>query len=152
MVYNNFPWPGGGEVEGLKSGEVEKCVGVVGRGVLGAPSGVVGSRDRGRRAEDVAPYQNPVNPVENDSPRSPDLHGKIASTAQSILDARSRYPGSSLADLYDPLTMPPDLRAAHAANDRAVLAAYGLAPDTPEPEIVAHLFRLYAEKVEKLKG
>ena len=48
--------------------------------------------------------------------------------------------------------MPAGLRAAHAANDRAVLAAYGLAADTPEPEIVAHLFRLYAEKVEKLKS
>jgi len=43
----------------------------------------------------------------------------------------------TLADLYDPLTMPPDLRAAHEANDRAVLAAYGLTPGTPEPEIVA---------------
>ena len=73
---------------------------------------------------------------------------KISSTAQGILDARARDPDASLADLYDPLTMPPDLRAAHAANDRAVLAAYGLAPDTPEPEIVAHLFRLYAEKAK----
>jgi hypothetical protein len=73
---------------------------------------------------------------------------KISQTAQAILDARARYPDSSLADLYDPLTMPPDLRAAHTANDRAVLAAYGLAPDTPEPEIVAHLFKLYA----KIKG
>ncbi len=74
---------------------------------------------------------------------------KISQTAQAILDARARYPESSLADLYDPLTMPPDLRAAHEANDRAVLAAYGLKPDTPEPEIVAHLFRLYAEKVRE---
>ena len=40
--------------------------------------------------------------------------------------------------------MPIELRKAHAANDRAVLAAYGLAPDTPEPEIVAHLFSLYS--------
>jgi len=79
---------------------------------------------------------NPVNPVKE----------KITTTAQAILDARARYPESSLADLYDPLTMPPDLRAAHAANDKAVLAAYGLASDAPEPEIVAHLFKLYAEK------
>ena len=57
----------------------------------------------------------------------------------------------TLADLYDPLTMPPDLRAAHEANDRAVLAAYGLAPNTPEPEIVAHLFKLYADKTKELK-
>ena len=42
--------------------------------------------------------------------------------------------------------MPPDLSVAHEANDRAVLAAYGLKPDTPESEIVAHLFKLYAEK------
>ena len=72
----------------------------------------------------------------------------IAAAARGILDARARYPDASLADLYDPLTMPPDLRAAHTANDRAVLAAYGLAPDTPESEIVAHLFRLYAEKAK----
>ena len=78
---------------------------------------------------------NPVNPVKD----------KISQTAQLILDARAKYPDASLADLYDPLTMPPDLRAAHEANDRAVLAAYGLKPDTPEPEIVAHLFGLYAE-------
>lgn len=62
-----------------------------------------------------------------------------------VLDARARHPEASFADLYAPLAMPPDLRAAHAANDRAVLAAYGLAPDTPEPEIVAHLFGLYAK-------
>ena len=83
---------------------------------------------------------------EEDSLRSlRSLRQKIESTAQAILDVRGKYPDSSLADLYDPLTMPPDLRAAHAANDRAVLAAYGLKPDTPEPEIVAHLFKLYAE-------
>ena len=76
---------------------------------------------------------------------------KISQTAQSILDARARYPESSLADLYDPLTMPPDLRAAHEANDRAVLAAYGLKTDTPEPEIVAHLFKLYAAMTASTK-
>ena len=54
----------------------------------------------------------------------------------------------TLADLYDPLTMPPDLRAAHEANDRTVTSAYSLAPNTPEPEIVAHLFKLYAEEMK----
>ena len=82
---------------------------------------------------------------------SASLREKISQTAQAILDARAKYSDSSLADLYDPLTMPADLRAAHQANDRAVLAAYGLAADTPEPEIVAHLFRLYAEKVNTYK-
>ena len=80
---------------------------------------------------------------------SASLREKISQTAQAILDVRGKYPDSSLADLYDPLTMPPDLRAAHAANDRAVLAAYGLKPDTPEPEIVAHLFKLYAEMTKE---
>ncbi len=79
------------------------------------------------------------------------LRGKISSTAQAILDARAAHPDCSLADLYDPLTMPPDLRAAHAANDKAVLAAYGLAADTPEPEIVAHLFKLYADLTDGRK-
>ena len=76
---------------------------------------------------------------------------QITATVQAILDARSLYPDSSLADLYDPLTMPIELRKARAANDAAVLAAYGLKPDTPEPEIVAHLFKLYAEKIEMNK-
>ena len=57
---------------------------------------------------------------------------KISHTARAILDVRARRPGSSLADLYAPLAMPPALRAAHETNDRAVLAAYGLAPVTPE--------------------
>ena len=75
----------------------------------------------------------------------------ISQTAKAILDARAAHPDCSLADLYDPLTMPPDLRAAHEANDRAVLAAYGLKPDTPEPEIVAHLFGLYAAMTASTK-
>ena len=77
------------------------------------------------------------------------LREKIEKTAQTILDVRGKYQTSSFADLYDETFMPPDLRAAHEANDRAVLAAYGLKPDTPEPEIVAHLFKLYAEKTER---
>ncbi len=75
----------------------------------------------------------------------------ISSTAQAILDARASHPESTLADLYDPLTMPADLRAAHEANDRAVLAAYGLRPDTPEAVVVAHLFKLYAAKAKEGK-
>jgi len=82
---------------------------------------------------------------------SASLREKISQTAQAILDARARDPDSSLADLYDPLTMPPDLRAAHEANDRAVLAAYGLRPDMPEPEVVARLFGLYAETAKEMK-
>ncbi|MFR0500124.1 class I SAM-dependent DNA methyltransferase [Limosilactobacillus reuteri subsp. suis] len=70
-------------------------------------------------------------------------HDKIAKTAQGILDARKLYPDSSLADLYDPLTMPIELRRAHEANDKAVLQAYGLKPSSSEAEIVQHLFKMY---------
>ena len=61
------------------------------------------------------------------------------------MDARALYPDSSLADLYDELTMPPELRKAHNANDKAVLKAYGLKSDTSEEEIVAFLMKRYQE-------
>ena len=70
---------------------------------------------------------------------------KLSKTAQGILDARKLYPDSSLADLYDPLTMPVELRKAHEANDKAVLKAYGLKPSTTEQEIVQHLFEMYSQ-------
>ena len=70
---------------------------------------------------------------------------KIKQTAQAILDARALYPDSSLADLYDSLTMPPELRKAHRANDAAVLEAYGFPKDATESDIVARLFKMYQE-------
>lgn len=66
-------------------------------------------------------------------------------TAQMILDARALYPDKSLAWLYDEVTMPPELREAHRLNDLAVMELYGFSPDMTEPEIVAELFRMYAE-------
>lgn len=67
----------------------------------------------------------------------------IEQAAQGILDARALYPDCSLADLYDETTMPPELRKAHQANDRAVMKAYGYAPTLTEPEIVADLMKRY---------
>lgn len=76
---------------------------------------------------------------------------KIEQTAQAILDARALYPDSSLADLYDDLTMPPELRKAHQANDRAVMDAYGFtkgtAARTSESACVAELMKLYQQKI-----
>ena len=73
---------------------------------------------------------------------------KIEQTAQAILDARGLYPDASLADLYDPITMPPELLKAHQANDRAVMQAYGMPiKDTDEAACVAWLMKLYQEKV-----
>ena len=70
---------------------------------------------------------------------------RIEASAQQILDARALYPNSSLADLYDELTMPPELRKAHRANDAAVLEAYRFPKDATESDIVAHLFKMYQE-------
>ena len=77
---------------------------------------------------------------------------KIEKTAQMILDARSNYPNSSLADLYDELTMPSDLRKAHQLNDIAVMEAYGFNWRTmTESDCVAELMKLYQSLTEKNK-
>ncbi len=78
---------------------------------------------------------------------------KIEQTAQAILDARALYPDSSLADLYDELTMPPELRKAHQANDRAVMDAYGFVKGSPartsESACVAELMKMYQTLTSK---
>ena len=80
---------------------------------------------------------------------SMDDEEKIAATAHGILDARKLYPDSSLADLYDELAMPIELRKAHQANDKAVMKAYGFKPDMSESEIVAKLMERYEELTSK---
>jgi len=71
---------------------------------------------------------------------------KIEETAQAILDARALYPDCSLADLYDEVAMPPELRKAHQANDRAVMQAYGFDVKTmTESTCVAELMKRYQE-------
>ena len=77
---------------------------------------------------------------------TPEQKAKIEQTAQGILDARALYPDASLADLYDELTMPPELRKAHQQNDRAVMEAYGMSvKNTTESSCVAELMRRYQE-------
>ena len=71
---------------------------------------------------------------------------EIEKTAQAILDARALYPDSSLADLYDELTMPPQLRKAHQQNDKAVMKAYGFwGKLNTESACVAELMKMYEE-------
>ena len=74
---------------------------------------------------------------------------KIEKTAQAILDVRADFPDSSLADLYDPLTMPPKLLKAHQQNDRAVMAAYGFTTKMSEADCVAALMKLYQGMTKK---
>ncbi|MCD8082165.1 MAG: methylase, partial [Clostridiales bacterium] len=99
-------------------------------------------------------YQYSINIVYNNFPwPTPTIMQieKIEKTAQAILDARSLYPDSSLSDLYDDVTMPPELRRAHQNNDRAVMAAYGFTKDSPafssESACVAELMKLYQKMV-----
>jgi hypothetical protein len=80
---------------------------------------------------------------------SEEVKERIAATAQGILDVRELYPDCSLADLYDETTMPPELRKAHQANDKAVMAAYGYGASMTEPEIVADLMKRYQELTAK---
>ena len=138
-VYNNFPWP---EVESVEN--VLDRINKIDRIGESIADPQIGTDLRKSICENL-----------HVSTRSTRLNNSVSSvvknitqTAQSILDARALYPDSSLADLYDPLTMPPELRKAHAANDAAVMKAYGYAPTMTEPEIVADLMRRYQELTE----
>ena len=96
-------------------------------------------------------YQYSSNIVYNNFPwcnPTDEQKAKIEQIAQAILDARAKYPESSLADLYDETFMPLDLRKAHQANDRAVMDAYGFSKDITESEIVAELFKMYEKLTE----
>ena len=97
-----------------------------------------------RYSKDVV-YNNFPWPVPTEAQKA-----KIEQTAQAILDARALYLDSSLADLYDELTMPPELRTAHQNNDRAVMAAYGFpVKGFTESDCVAELMKLYLELTQK---
>ncbi len=98
---------------------------------------------RYRYSKDVV-YNNFPWPTPTDGQKA-----KIEKTAQAILDARAKYPDSSLADLYDETLMPPDLRKAHQENDKAVMQAYGFSLKMTESECVAELFKLYEKLVQK---
>ena len=73
---------------------------------------------------------------------------KIEKTAKIILEVRNKYTNSSLADLYDELTMPSDLRKAHQENDKAVMEAYGFDwRNMTESDCVAELMKMYQELI-----
>ena len=97
-----------------------------------------------RYSKDVV-YNNFPWPTPTEEQRA-----KIEKTAQAILDARALYPDSSLADLYDELTMPAELRRAHQENDRAVMQAYGFPVKSTftESQCVAELFKMYQELIK----
>lgn len=96
-----------------------------------------------RYAKDIIynnfPWPNPTK----------EQQAKIEKTAQTILNVRTIYKDCSLADLYDDVTMPPELRKAHQLNDRAIMEAYGfLGKDKTESECVSELMKMYQKLVK----
>ena len=98
-------------------------------------------------------YRYSVNIVYNNFPwcnPTAEQKKKIEETALAILDARALYPDCSLADLYDEVAMPPELRKAHQANDKAVMQAYGFwGKLNTESACVAELMKMYQKLVGK---
>ena len=97
-----------------------------------------------RYSKDIV-YNNFPWPTPTDEQKA-----KIEETAQAILDARALYPDSSLADLYDEVAMPPELRKAHQQNDKVVMQAYGFSvKDMTESMCVAELMKMYQDLVSR---
>lgn len=140
---NSFPWPKVENVANVANNQYQFPVGELetGNWELKNGTGNIGNTGNIKKSSTCSTQ------LKNISEPSASPREIITQTAQAILDARAKYSDATLAQLYgDKMYLFPELVAAHAANDRAVLAAYGLAPDTPEPEIVAHLFKFYAEQ------
>lgn len=76
---------------------------------------------------------------------NPETIKALEGKAKAIVEAREAHPGSTLADLYDPVTMPADLRISHKNNDESVLKMYGLEPNSSEVDILSKIFKLYAD-------
>jgi hypothetical protein len=99
-------------------------------------------------------YSNTI--VYNNFPWPEDIPDKqkqaIETCAQDVLDARAVHPDASLADLYDPNTMPPNLVKAHRALDAAVDAAYSKKKFTGDADRVAFLFEMYQKLVSPMEA
>ena len=102
---------------------------------------------RFRYSKDIV-YNNFPWPQDVDSK----ARGAVETAAQAVLDARATHPKSTLADLYDPLAMPPNLRAAHNDLDKAVDRCYRKQPFTSERERVEFLFELYQKLAAPLSA
>ncbi|MCC7097820.1 MAG: hypothetical protein IT472_11650 [Thermomonas sp.] len=161
IVYNNFPWPAlpspqpspggrGGEASpgnALPSPPGRRCP-------EGADEGAVDDKPKAP-SSGATRHLPPAGEGQAGSalePRESKHRAAIATDAQAVLDARAQFPDATLADLYDPLTMPPALVKAHAALDKAVDAAYlaaeksaGRKPPklSTDAERVAFLFQRY---------
>jgi hypothetical protein len=128
MVYNTFPWPQMDTRGSETSGGDASCV-------KEAAARIYWSSYH----EDGREPQRTAGLLTGDAKKKAAVEAK----AQAVLDARANHPLSTLADLYDSLTMPPDLVKAHADLDRAVDRCYRTAPFTSDRQRVEFLFALY---------
>ncbi len=96
-------------------------------------------------------YRYSVGVVYNTFPLPPEPNwSKLAPLAQAILNARAKYPESTLADMYDPIQMPPELWKAHQKLDRAVDRLYDPRRFKSEADRVRHLFMRYEQMITSL--
>ena len=122
IVYNNFPWP-----------DLPEFATGTGTGTGGAPIAF---------GSGFSPDSAPIAPSISPSQKK---RAAIEAAAQSVLDVRASFPQASLADLYDPLAMPPALSKAHQQVDKAVDAAYAYKGQADDAQRVAFLFGLYEQ-------
>ena len=135
MVYNTFPWPqfknaGYPEISAGKP----LCVRETHAAFL---MGSMADYD-----QEVRPRKKAAKPAGDKSAANPQK-ARVEVAAQAVLDARAKHTLSTLADLYDPLTMPADLVKAHADLDRAVDQCYQKQPFTSDRQRIEFLFALY---------
>ena len=135
LVYNNFPWPQLKEHDYL---QIPPSIDA--SSVREAASRIYWSSYHDDNNEPPATHPpKKIAALTGDAKKI----ASVEAAAQTVLDVRSDYASSTLADLYDPLTMPADLVKAHAELDRAVDRCYRAAPFTSERQRVEFLFELY---------
>ncbi|MDL5053497.1 hypothetical protein QQ056_08075 [Oscillatoria laete-virens NRMC-F 0139] len=121
-------------------------------GVLSSAMHMAWMRQVAGRLESRYRYSNKL--VYNNFPWPSPIADKdksaVEAAAQAVLDTRAKFPTATLADLYDPLSMPPDLVKAHTALDRAVDRLYRPKPFTSDRDRVEHLFALYEKLTSPL--
>ena len=133
MIYNTFPWPPDDGKDAVSTKTRAKPLGTVNE----AAARIYWSSYH--EGGDKEPVPGPPPRLKGDAKK----RGMVETFAQTVLDVRLKYPLSTLADLYDPLTMPPDLVKAHADLDRAVDQCYRPQPFTSDRQRVEFLFALY---------
>ena len=141
MVYNNFPWPqfGTGEYPVTGTGTPRSVRETHIAFLTTPPDGfyeALSKRTVAKKAGDTAAENPKIT--------------RVKTVAQAVLDARANHPLSTLADLYDPLTMPAALVKAHADLDRAVDQCYQKQPCTSDRQRVEFLFDLYEQYTSPL--